>query len=115
MVFLDVDMVVDLLMIFSGKVVLETKRIQSPRGVCWCVLNLVVLPANVVPCCGDANSHVVETPLRDSSVEDSNGEVCAPVRVGTVELDITRHSHIQTSQCTAHSGVGRSPIADDKA
>ena len=42
----------------------------------------------------DTGGHVVDSPLWDSAVEDSHGQVGAPVAGARVEGDVPRHTHI---------------------
>ena len=97
----------------------------------WSVWNLVLVTSNVVPCCHNTDTHVVEAELWDGSVEDSDGQVGPPERVSTVEALVSGHSHIkaflrsalaapgwlwmvQTCKGTADTTVLSTPVTHDE-
>lgn len=98
----DVDVLIDQSVVLLGVEVLESKGVLGPRGEVWCILDLVLVTANVVPRGDNADSHVVDTPLWDGAVEDSDGQVGTPVRGHGVEGHITGHGHVETGKSGGH-------------
>lgn len=94
----DLDMVVDLLVIFLRDEVLVSESVLCPGREVGRVLHHIAWAIHVVVPSHDTHGHVVQSPLRDCAVEDSNCEVRAPVCVTRVECSVTGHGHVETSQ-----------------
>lgn len=92
------DMVVDLRIQLFRVVVLEPESVLCPGVEVRPVLKRVGRAVDIVVSGHDAHSHVVQTPLRHSAVQDSNRQVAAPVGGARVEDRISRHAHVQTSK-----------------
>lgn len=71
--------------------------------------------ADKIPGGNNAGSHIIDSELRDSTIQYSDRKVGAPVAKAAVKEGVTWHRHIKSSQCTANTGMLSQPITHDKA
>ena len=73
------------------------------------------LLAHVVIRSHDTNGRIIKTVLRDRTVQNSDSEICAPVRSTRIEDCITGHAHVETCKERSHAIMLSLPIAHDEA
>jgi len=76
--------------------------------------DIVCVSPDIVVCSHNPGSHIINTPLRDSAVQDRNGQVGAPVCCASLEKNVTWHGHVQTSQGITDTGMVGLPITHDE-
>jgi hypothetical protein len=75
----------------------------------------MIFSVDKVPCCDDADGHIIKSVLGDGSVQNGDCEVGSPERGTAVEADVTRHGHIQASEGTRYTRVLTRPVRNDEA
>ena len=58
----------------------------------------LIIAVDEVPACKNADDHIIQTPLRHSTVEYGNGEVGSEITLTISELSVARHRHVQTGE-----------------
>jgi hypothetical protein len=58
----------------------------------------LIIAVDEVPACKNADDHVIQTPLRHSTVEYGNGEVGSEITLAISELSVARHCHVQSGE-----------------
>jgi len=66
-------MVVDLTIAFHCELMLVSEGVESPGTEVGSILDLILVPTDVVPGSHDTNAHVVQTPLGNGTIEDGDG------------------------------------------
>lgn len=104
-VVLNINVVVELFITLLSNVVTVSEGAGSPGGKVGSVLDLVVFSVDKVPGSDDTDSHVIDSVLRNGSVQYGDCEVGSPEGGTAVEADVTRHGHIEASKGTRYTRV----------
>jgi hypothetical protein len=63
----------------------------------------LIIAVDEVPACKNTDDHVIQTPLRHSTIQYGNGEIGPEITLTVSELSVARHCHVKPSEDCGHT------------